>query len=48
MINEKYLVKVKELPLHLPRLRRPLLKEDRCETLDELPLIFVECELNEI
>lgn len=49
-INQKYLLKVKELPeyLPLPRLRRPYLKEDRCETLEELGIISVRCELNEV
>lgn len=50
MINEKYLIKVNELPEYLPypRLRRPYMKEDRCESLDELEIITVEVGLNEV
>ena len=50
-IDERYLIKVKDLPepLPAPRLRRPKKKEeDRAETLEELPIISVRCELNEI
>lgn len=50
MINQEYLVVVKDLPEYLPvpRLRKPTKKEDRCETLEELGIISVRCELNEI
>lgn len=50
MIDKKYLVTVKELPAYLPypRLHRPYKKEERCETLDELKIISVRCELNEV
>lgn len=50
MIDRKYLVVVKELPEYLPspRLRKPYRKEERCETLEELEIISVRCELNEI
>lgn len=50
MVDEKYIVRVKEHPEHLPwpRLRRPLLKEDRCEKLHELGIISIKCELNEV
>ena len=47
-IDERYLIEVKNLPLPAPKLRRPTIKEDRAETLDELPIISVRCELNEI
>lgn len=50
-INEKFLVKVKELPEYLPvpRLRRPSIKEDKCESLDELEIISIQCgDLNEL
>ena len=46
----KYLIKVKDLPEFLPspRLRRPRKRSLRAETLEELKIIFVRCELNEV
>lgn len=50
-INKKYLIKMSDIhpelvcPKSLPR---PTPKEFRCESLKELGIITVRCELNEI
>ena len=50
MINHSFLINVKEL-MHqlLPRPKRKSgLDDDRAESLDELPIIKIRCDLNEV
>lgn len=44
-IDDNYLIKISKF--HSKVLPRPTIKEDRCETLEELGIITVVCELNE-
>lgn len=50
-MNPNYHIKVRDYMPEFypsPRLKRPRLRETRSETLDELQIITVTCELNEV
>ena len=50
MINHSFLINVKEL-MHqlLPRPKRKSgLDDDRAESIDQLPIIKIRCDLNEV
>ena len=51
MINHSFLINVKELMHQLlprPRVKPDILDSDRAETLHELPIIKIRCDLNAI